>query len=60
MVTLQGVVVPVPDGDPVLLSGIADTVGSIAAVKLDDGRQFLVARKDLEELVPDTEPEVGT
>ncbi len=48
MVTLQGALVPVPDGDPVLLSGMADERGPVAAVKLDDGRELLIAREHLE------------
>jgi hypothetical protein len=57
MVTLQGAVVP-PQGDPVLLCGVADDVGmrsSVAAVRLDDGRELLIARRDIEEQAPDTE-----
>lgn len=48
MVTLQGVLVPVPEGEPVLLFGVADERGPIAAVKLDDGRELLIAREHLE------------
>lgn len=51
MVTLQGAVVPVPEGEPVLLSGVADVRGAgVAAVKLDDGRELLIATRDLEVL----------
>ncbi len=56
MVTLQGALVPVPE-EPALLFGVSDSLGDIAAVKLDDGREFLVARKDIEEPAPDTERE---
>ncbi len=56
MVTLQAVVVPPPEGEPVLLCGIADGMGSpVAAVRLDDGRELLIASRDLEEEAPDTE-----
>ncbi len=55
MVTLQAEVVPVPEGEPVLLSGVADGLRSgMAAVRLDDGRELLIASRDLEE-APDTE-----
>ncbi len=57
MVTLQGALVPV-SGEAVLLSGVADGIEhGVAAVKLDDGRELLIASKDLEEEAPDTQPE---
>jgi hypothetical protein len=61
-VTLQGVLVPAPQGDPELLFGVADDVGMrspVACVRFDDGRELLVLRKDLEEEAPDTEREVA-
>ncbi len=49
MVTLQAEVVPVPDGGPTLLAGVADGMRhTVAAVKLDDGRELLIATRDLE------------
>ncbi len=58
MVTLQAEVVSVPEGPPVLLSGVADGVGHpVSAVRLDDGRELLIASRDLEEAAPDTERE---
>ncbi len=62
MVTLQGALVPVPQGDPVLLLGVADDVGmrsQVAAVRFDDGRELLISRKDLDEQAPDTEREAA-
>ena len=54
MVTLQGELVPVPEGGPVLLSGVADGMRhTIAYVKLDDGREMLIATKHLEPEAPD-------
>jgi len=56
MVTLRGELVPVPEGAPVLLSGVADGIRStIAAVKLDDGCEVIIATEDLEEAPPDTQ-----
>lgn len=50
MVTLHGAPV-VHEGEPRLLSGTADERCEIAAVKLDgDGRELLIARRDLEVL----------
>ncbi len=61
MVTLFGELVPVPDGGPVLLSGVTDgRPATVAAVKLDDGRELLIATRDLEEEAPDTEREAAT
>lgn len=63
MVTLQAVVVPPPEGEPVLLFGIADDVGMrspVACVRFDDGRELLISRKDIEEQAPDTVREVAT
>jgi hypothetical protein len=49
MVSLRGDVLPVPDGEPVLLSGVTDNLAHpVCAVKLDDGREMLVAREHLE------------
>ncbi len=49
MVTLQAAVVPVPEGDPVLLFGETDgRPGEVAVVRLDDGREVLIAVRDLE------------
>ncbi len=49
MVTLQAAVVPVPEGDPVLLYGETDgRPGEVTVVTLDDGRQLLIAVRDLE------------
>lgn len=46
LVTLHGV--PVPRGDAPLF-GVADHIEhEVCAVRLDDGREVLVARKDLE------------
>ncbi len=57
MVTLQGDVV-VPAGESDLLSGVSDgTSVGIAAVKLDDGRELLIATRDLEEEAPATQRE---
>lgn len=51
MVTLQGQPVH-HDGEPVELFGVATTgAGNIQAVKFDDGRELLVAVRDME-LVP--------
>lgn len=47
MVTLQGDVVR-HEGEPVLLCGVADERGEVACVKLDDGRELLIAREHLE------------
>ena len=47
MVTLRGELVPVPE--PVLLHGVADSIAHpVCAVKLDDGRELLIAREHLE------------
>ncbi len=60
MVTLQGALVPVP-AEPTLLSGVADGMhAAVAAVKLDDGRELLIATRDLDEEAPPTQPEVVT
>lgn len=51
MVTLQGEESPVPEGEPALLFGVADGMNAtVAAVKLDDGRELLIATRDLEVL----------
>lgn len=51
MVTLQGQPVH-HDGEPVELFGVATTdPGNVQAVKFDDGRELLVAVRDME-LVP--------
>ena len=48
MVTLRAELVPVPAGAPVLLFGVADGMhGGVAAVKLEDGRELLIASRDL-------------
>ncbi len=57
MVTLRGELVLPPDGGRVLLSGVADARAGIAAVKLDDGRELLIATQDLEDAAPDTRRE---
>jgi hypothetical protein len=58
MVTLQAAVVPPPEGEPVLLLGVADDIGmrsQVACVRFDDGRELLISRRDIEEQAPDTE-----
>ncbi len=57
MVTLQGALVPT-EGNPTLLEGGTDSLAHrICCVKLNDGREFLIAREHLEEAAPDTERE---
>lgn len=58
MVTLQGEQISPPEGEPVLLSGAADgVIATVTAVKFDDGRELLVASRDLEDEAPDTDRE---
>lgn len=48
MVTLQGAIVR-HDGEATLLEGVTDGLpGGVCAVKLDDGRELLIAREHLE------------
>ncbi len=48
MVTLHAAVVPVLEGDPVLLFGEAHGQGEVVVVRFDDGRELLVAVRALE------------